>query len=220
MGRSAPVGTEGVEGEQGGDLLERVRDAAADLLAGLPETPARLRVRAGGVELELDWAPAPATPAPGLAPAFAPALVPALNPAVSPALNPAGNGGLPVAGVGAPASVAGASAPVPVAGASHPVPVAGASLTASTDSASAPAPLATLTASTVGTFFRSPEPGAEPFVEVGDRVKVGQQVAIVEVMKLMIPVEADRDAVVVEVLAGDGESVEYGQALFALGPVG
>ncbi|WP_079057207.1 acetyl-CoA carboxylase biotin carboxyl carrier protein [Streptomyces niveiscabiei] len=64
------------------------------------------------------------------------------------------------------------------------------------------------------------EPGAEPFVEVGDRVKAGQQVAIVEVMKLMIPVEADRDAVVVEVLAGDGESVEYGQALFALGPVG
>ncbi len=57
-------------------------------------------------------------------------------------------------------------------------------------------------------------------MEVGDRVKAGQQVAIVEVMKLMIPVEADRDAVVVEVLAGDGESVEYGQALFALGPVG
>ncbi|MFI0372126.1 acetyl-CoA carboxylase biotin carboxyl carrier protein [Actinomadura sp. 1N219] len=77
---------------------------------------------------------------------------------------------------------------------------------------------ARVTAPTVGTFYRSPEPGAEPFVQVGDRVKPGQQVAILEVMKLMIPVEADHDGVITEVLADDGQPVEYGQALFGIDP--
>lgn len=73
-----------------------------------------------------------------------------------------------------------------------------------------------ITAPTVGTFYRCPEPGADPFVQVGDRVKPGQQVAIVEAMKLMLPVEADADGVVTEVLVDDGQPVEYGQALFTL----
>ncbi|MBR7672992.1 hypothetical protein KDA82_08180 [Streptomyces daliensis] len=76
-----------------------------------------------------------------------------------------------------------------------------------------------VTSPSVGTFYRCPEPGAEPFVQVGDQVKASQQLAIIEVMKLMIPVEADRDAVVTEALADDGQSVEYGQPLFTLGPV-
>jgi acetyl-CoA carboxylase biotin carboxyl carrier protein len=76
-----------------------------------------------------------------------------------------------------------------------------------------------ITAPTVGTFYRRPEPGSDPFVEVGDQVKPGQQVAIVEAMKLMLPVEADTEAVIAEVLADDGQPVEYGQALFTLGPV-
>jgi acetyl-CoA carboxylase biotin carboxyl carrier protein len=87
-------------------------------------------------------------------------------------------------------------------------PAAGADVTSSS-----------VTSSSVGTFYLRPEPGADPFVQVGDQVKTGQQVAIIEVMKLMIPVEADRDAVVTEVLADDGQSVEYGQPLFTLGPV-
>lgn len=73
-----------------------------------------------------------------------------------------------------------------------------------------------LTAPTVGVFYRSPEPGAPPFVGEGDPVAAGQQVAIVEAMKLMIPVEADRAGRVAAILCDDGTSVEYGQPLFAL----
>jgi acetyl-CoA carboxylase biotin carboxyl carrier protein len=73
-------------------------------------------------------------------------------------------------------------------------------------------------APTVGTFYRSPEPGAEPFVREGDEVEAGQQVAILEAMKLMNPIEADRSGRVVRVLVPDGESVEYGQPLFEIAP--
>lgn len=71
----------------------------------------------------------------------------------------------------------------------------------------------------VGTFFRSPSPGARPFAEVGDTVEAGQQVAIVEAMKLMNAVEADQPGRVVEVLVADGRPVEYGEALFVLAPL-
>jgi acetyl-CoA carboxylase biotin carboxyl carrier protein len=71
-------------------------------------------------------------------------------------------------------------------------------------------------APTVGTFYRAPEPGAEPFVREGDEVQAGQQVAILEAMKLMNPIEADRSGRVVRVLVPDGESVEYGQPLFVI----
>jgi len=81
-----------------------------------------------------------------------------------------------------------------------------------------PAPPAgpTINAATVGTFYRSPAPGAPPFVTEGDEVSAGQQVAIVEAMKLMLPVEAERGGRVEEVLVADGEGVEYGQPLFRL----
>lgn len=75
-------------------------------------------------------------------------------------------------------------------------------------------------APTVGTFYHAPEPGAAPFVTVGSVVSVGQQVGIVEAMKLMLPVEADRAGRVVEILAENGASVEYGQRLLALEPAG
>ncbi|WP_051026842.1 acetyl-CoA carboxylase biotin carboxyl carrier protein [Nocardia higoensis] len=74
----------------------------------------------------------------------------------------------------------------------------------------------TLVAETVGVFYRSPEPGADPFVTEGDPVRVGQQVGIVEAMKLMIPVVATREGRVAEFLVGNGEAVEYGAALMAL----
>jgi acetyl-CoA carboxylase biotin carboxyl carrier protein len=76
-----------------------------------------------------------------------------------------------------------------------------------------------LRAETVGVFYRAPEPGAKPFVSEGDAVQQGTQIAIVEAMKLMIPVEADRDGTVLEVLVADGESVEHGQPLMKLAPV-
>lgn len=75
-----------------------------------------------------------------------------------------------------------------------------------------------LRAETVGVFYRAPEPGAKPFVDEGDAVQPGQQIAIVEAMKLMIPVEADRAGTVLEVLVADGESVEHGQPLMKLAP--
>lgn len=84
-------------------------------------------------------------------------------------------------------------------------------------SAPAPTPGHRLTAPTVGVFYRSPEPGAPPFVAVGDHVRPGQQVGIIEAMKLMIPVEADRGGPVLELLCGDGDAVEFGQPLMVLG---
>ncbi len=74
----------------------------------------------------------------------------------------------------------------------------------------------TVKAATVGVFYRSPSPGAPPFVSEGDEITLGQQVAIIEAMKLMLPVEADKGGVVAEVLVADGEAVEYGQPLFRL----
>lgn len=68
----------------------------------------------------------------------------------------------------------------------------------------------------VGVFYHSREPGAEPFVSVGSQVQPGQQIGIIEAMKLMIPVEADRAGRVVEVLKANGEPVEYDEPLFAL----
>lgn len=77
-----------------------------------------------------------------------------------------------------------------------------------------PTGLFDLCAPTVGTFYVAPEPGAAPFVREGDSVRRGQQVGIVEAMKLMIPIEAERDGQVVAVLADNGRAVEYGDRLF------
>ena len=68
----------------------------------------------------------------------------------------------------------------------------------------------------VGRFYVAPTENAEPFVAVGDSVKKGQTVAIVEAMKLMNDIESDFDGVVAEVFVENGESVEYGQPLFRI----
>lgn len=72
----------------------------------------------------------------------------------------------------------------------------------------------------VGTFYRASEPGAPPFVAVGDLIRPGQVVGIVEAMKLMNEVTADQAGRVVEVLVDDGQPVEYDQPLIALEPAG
>lgn len=77
-----------------------------------------------------------------------------------------------------------------------------------------------LVSPSVGVFYRGPEPGADPFIDVGTYVEAGQQIGIVEVMKLMIPVEADRAGWVVEVMKADAEPVEYGEPLVALADPG
>ena len=68
----------------------------------------------------------------------------------------------------------------------------------------------------VGTFYRSAAPDANPFVEVGQAVKAGETVCIIEAMKLMNEIEADQDGVIKEILVENGEPVEYGQPLFVL----
>ncbi|GAB3070319.1 acetyl-CoA carboxylase biotin carboxyl carrier protein [Micromonospora schwarzwaldensis] len=77
----------------------------------------------------------------------------------------------------------------------------------------------TVRAPVVGTFYRAPEPGAMPFVAVGDLVRPGQVIGIVEAMKLMNEVTAGQAGRVVEVLVEDGKPVEYDQPLIALDPV-
>jgi acetyl-CoA carboxylase biotin carboxyl carrier protein len=75
-----------------------------------------------------------------------------------------------------------------------------------------------VTAPLVGTFYMAPEPGAAPFIEVGDAVKPGQALAIIEAMKLMNTIVAEHPGVVTQVCVGNGEPVEFGQLLFRLVP--
>ncbi len=112
------------------------------------------------------------------------------------------------------------------------------SLTAQPAAAASPAPVATPEAKTaaasgaepapgqeghvvkapmVGTFYRSPSPDAKPFVEVGQSVKEGETICIIEAMKLMNEIEADASGVVKAILVENGQPVEYGQPLFILG---
>ena len=68
----------------------------------------------------------------------------------------------------------------------------------------------------VGTFYASPSPTADPFVRVGDRVRKGQVLCIVEAMKLMNEIECDADGVVVEIHPKNAQPVEFGEPLFGL----
>ncbi len=108
-------------------------------------------------------------------------------------------------------------APVPQAGASA-QPVALAPAPAAAPAAAEPEPEGHVIRSPmVGTFYRASAPGAKPFVEVGDTVKSGQTLCIIEAMKLLNEIETDRDGIVKAVLAENGQPVEYGEPLFILG---
>lgn len=69
----------------------------------------------------------------------------------------------------------------------------------------------------VGTFYRSASPGGKPFVDIGDEVKAGDPLCIIEAMKLMNEIEADQAGVVKAILIENGQPVEYGQALVVIG---
>lgn len=79
--------------------------------------------------------------------------------------------------------------------------------------------LYTVTSPIVGTFYRAPSPDAEPFVEVGTRVKKGQVLCIIEAMKLMNEIESEVDGIVVRILVENGQPVEYGEPLFLIEPL-
>ena len=101
----------------------------------------------------------------------------------------------------APAGAAPAPAPAPIAPAAAPAEPTGHAVKS---------PM-------VGTFYRSPTPGAESFVKIGDTVKEGQTLCIIEAMKLLNEIESDKSGVVKEILCENGQGVEFGQALFIIG---
>jgi acetyl-CoA carboxylase biotin carboxyl carrier protein len=98
------------------------------------------------------------------------------------------------------------AAPVPVP---EPAPAAGETASDETDFAIVKSPI-------VGTFFRSAEPGAPPFVDVGSTVKKGQVLCIIEAMKLMNEIDSEYDGEVVKIYVENGQPVQYGERLFAM----
>jgi len=103
------------------------------------------------------------------------------------------------------------AAPVQPAAPAEAAPV----LTAASDDVD----LAIVKSPIVGTFYRSTEPGAAPFVETGQLVKKGQVLCIIEAMKLMNEINADCDGEVVKVYVENGQAVQYGERLFAVKPI-
>jgi acetyl-CoA carboxylase biotin carboxyl carrier protein len=101
----------------------------------------------------------------------------------------------------------------PVAAA--PVPAAGGAVLAATDEEME---LAVVKSPIVGTFYSAPEPGAKPFVAVGDSVQKGQILCIIEAMKLMNEIHAEASGVVVKVYVENGHAVQYAERLFAIKP--
>jgi acetyl-CoA carboxylase biotin carboxyl carrier protein len=99
-----------------------------------------------------------------------------------------------------------------------PAPVAQPSPGAPADVA-APKPRANehvVTAPMVGTFYAAPSPGAKAFIEIGDEVKVGQVLCIIEAMKMMNQIESDKAGRVTSIMARNGDPVEFGQPLFVI----
>ena len=99
-----------------------------------------------------------------------------------------------------------------------PVAVAAAPVAAAPVVAEAPAEPAgkVIKSPMVGTFYRAASPGAKPFMEVGDAVKVGQPACIIEAMKIMNEIESDCDGRILRILCENGQAVEFGQPLFVV----
>ena len=74
----------------------------------------------------------------------------------------------------------------------------------------------TINSPMVGTFYRAPSPGAKPFADVGQKVKAGDTVCIIEAMKLLNKIETEYDGVIKEILVENGQPVEFGQPLFVI----
>ncbi|HTS89474.1 MAG TPA: acetyl-CoA carboxylase biotin carboxyl carrier protein [Gemmatimonadales bacterium] len=110
----------------------------------------------------------------------------------------------------APAAVPLAAAPAPAVGPGVAVPPAATPPVAST--------LKEIKSPMVGTFYKAPEPGAEPYVKVGSRVTAGQAVCIIEAMKIMNEIESEVTGLVREVLVDDTQPVEFGTVLFRVDP--
>ena len=109
------------------------------------------------------------------------------------------------------------AAPVVAAGAAPAAPAAMAAPAPAAAAAAPEAPTGHLVKSPmVGTFYRSASPGAKPFVEVGSQVKQGDTICIIEAMKILNEIEADKSGTVTQILGENGQAVEYGQPLFVI----
>ncbi|MFD8077184.1 acetyl-CoA carboxylase biotin carboxyl carrier protein [Streptomyces sp. NPDC059718] len=179
-------------------VLEAVCRSATELARSMPTPPQRIRLRHGQTAVEIEW-PQPQAQPPAYTAAHTPAPAPAAVPAAAPATAPA------AAPAPAPASSAGRAQGAPEAQQAH----------GARDSTS----LHYICAPTVGTFYHAPEPGERPCVSVGDLVRPGRPVGVLEVMKMMSIVEADVAGRVVEVVVPDGQPVEFQQPLIALEPI-
>ena len=116
----------------------------------------------------------------------------------------------------APVIQATAVAPAPVAAAPAAVPAATPASAPAEDASATTAPDNAITSPMVGTVYLSPEPGAKPFVNVGDKVKKGDTVMLVEAMKTFNPVEADRSGTVKQFYVADAQPVEFGEPLILI----
>lgn len=113
------------------------------------------------------------------------------------------------------AAVAQVVAAAPVAAVAAPVVQAVAD--AASAAAAAPAPAGhTVKSPMVGTFYRASSPGAKPFAEIGQAIKEGETICIVEAMKILNEIEADKSGTVTRILGENGQAVEYGQPLFVI----
>lgn len=126
---------------------------------------------------------------------------------------------IPVAAPAA-APVAAAAAPAPAAvEAPAPAPTAATATPSKNKTAAAlPEGAIVITSPMVGTFYRAPEPGAAPYVEVGQQVKESDTVCLIEVMKLINSIPAPHDGTIEQILVEDGEPVEFGQPLIVILP--
>ncbi len=115
--------------------------------------------------------------------------------------------------VAAPVAAPVAAAPAPAAAAPASAPAAAAPAPAKSAGVDVKSPM-------VGTFYASPEPGAKAYVSVGQTVKKGQVLCVIEAMKIMNEIESEVAGKVVEILATDAHAVEYGQVLFRVDPNG
>lgn len=107
-----------------------------------------------------------------------------------------------------------AQAPAPAQAA--PVPAQAASAPQEQPSAAPPEAGFVVKSPMVGTFYRAASPGAKPFVEVGDQVKEGDTVCIIEAMKILNEIEAEKSGTIAKILGENGQAVEYGQPLFVI----
>ena len=107
---------------------------------------------------------------------------------------------------------------VPAAGAAQHPPTSAPVRAQAPESAGADDSLHKVRSPLVGTFYRSPAPDSPPFVEVGDRVRKGQILCIIEAMKVMNEVECDGDGIIAAVLAENAQPVEFGETIFRIRP--